>query len=93
MASKHRCLCGEIVRTNLYEGHAISLLVPEQLTDVPDTSGQSAVVLVDQLVAESKIVVQCKTCGTLSVVDNDYRVQFFAPVRPPDNGATLGDDA
>lgn len=81
MASKHTCHCGTLIRTNLYEGHALSLLVPESLTDGPRSESLSPDQLLDHLIRESKVVAHCPTCGTLSIVDNEYRVQFFAPLK------------
>ncbi len=91
MASKHTCQCGTVIRTNLYEGHALSLLVPESLTDPPLPEDQSPSELLDRLVRESKVVAHCPTCGTLSLVDKDYRVQFFVPFISQRSGSTEGD--
>jgi len=91
MASKHRCHCGTVIRTNLHEGHALSLLIPESLTDLPTPASQSASELVDRFVRESKVVAQCPTCGTLSLVDKNYQVQFFVPFKGGESGTTEGD--
>jgi hypothetical protein len=91
MASKHGCHCGTVVRTNLYEGHALSLLIPESLTDLSSPEDQSASELLDRLVRESKVVAQCPTCGTLSVVDKEYQVKFFVPFKGQRSGTGEGD--
>ena len=91
MASKHKCHCGTVIRTNLYEGHALSLLVPESLTDPPVPEDQSPSELLDRLVRESKVVAHCPTCGTLSVLDKDSQVQFFVPFKGQRHGSTEGD--
>jgi len=68
------------VRTNLYERHGLSLLVPEEVTELPGIDATPAGDFIDKLIRESKIVARCSSCGTLSVIGNDGHVQFFAPV-------------
>jgi hypothetical protein len=80
MASKHFCICGAIVRTNLFEGHSLSLLIPEEATARTDFESEAAGSLADRLLQESKLVARCTNCGTLSVVDKNYGVRFFKPV-------------
>ena len=80
MASKHVCLCGAVIRTNLYEGHGLSLIIPEALTDIPNDERPAVAEFIDRLHLESLILAQCATCGTLSIVDGDDTVKFFAPV-------------
>jgi len=91
LASKHTCHCGTLIRTNLYEGHGVSLLVPESLTDVPSSAGLSPDQLLDHLIRESKVVAQCPTCGTLSIIDKEYRVEYFAPLKVPGPGSGESD--
>ena len=86
MASKHACLCGFTIRTNLYQGHSLSLLVPEELTDLPDHLSESAHAIRDRLVLQSQVVAQCPNCGTLSVVDNSGDVRFFVPAKAGQSG-------
>jgi hypothetical protein len=80
VASKYICRCGAVVRTNLFEGHGLSLLVSEGLFDGPNVDSQPASTLVDVLIRDSRVVARCAACGTLSVVDSDGRVKFFAQV-------------
>ena len=42
MASKYACRCGEIVRTNLSEGHDLHFLVSERLLDLSDSQMRPA---------------------------------------------------
>lgn len=78
MASKFRCTCGNVVRTNLYEGHGLHLLVPEEVTDVSDAEvGGSHL---DRLVQEAQVVAKCSKCGNLAIIDNEYGVQLYAPI-------------
>jgi len=78
MASKFICKCGEVVRTNLYEGHGLHLLVSEHLTDLPSDRPDSEELL-DQLVRESSIVATCPRCGTIAIIDKHYNIKLYAP--------------
>ena len=78
MASKFRCTCGNVVRTNLYEGHGLHLLVPEGMTDVSDAEVDDS--YVDRLVQEARVVAKCSQCGNLAIIDNEYKVQLYAPI-------------
>lgn len=78
MASKYICDCGEIIRTNLFSGHGVRLLVPEELLDVEET--ETSTHLVDRLVLESLTVAQCQKCGKLALIDNEYKIKLYAPV-------------
>ena len=80
MASSHAWRCGATVRTNLYEGNGLSLLVPDGVADRPDLDAATAGPFIDELIQNSQVVAKCSSCGTLSVVDKDYNVQFFAQV-------------
>jgi hypothetical protein len=88
VASKHSCLCGATIQTNLYEGHSLFLLVPEEATDHPDLDAEASSSFIVKLIRESKVVARCASCGVLSLVDNDYRVQFFTQV---DGGVASAD--
>ena len=81
VASKYTCSCGQVVRTNLYEGHGLRLLVPEELTD-PNTSETegSREEYVDTIVAKSKVVAECPSCGTVAFIDSAYGIRLYAPV-------------
>ncbi len=78
MASKYTCECGEVVPTNLFSGHGLRLLVPEELLDAeePESSAQR----VDRLVSESHTVAECQKCGKLALIDNQYNIKLYVPV-------------
>lgn len=78
MASKILCSCGTVLRINLYEGHGLNLLVPEALTE--NTNLKSSDELLDQIVLSSKVVVECSSCGALSVVDNSLNIKSYTPL-------------
>lgn len=81
MASKFTCICGTLVRTNLYEGHGLRLLVSEELTELQEEElSQPCESFVDRLVHESLIVAKCQSCGVLALIDNKYRIELYAPV-------------
>jgi hypothetical protein len=81
VASKFVCRCGEIVRTNLYEGHGLQLLVPEEATEVSAAELQeSAEGFINNLVRNAIVVAKCAKCGTLALVDNEYKIKLYAPV-------------
>lgn len=75
LASKFVCNCGEIVRTNLYEGRGVFLLVPEQLTDVSGDANLNEVL--GDLVDQSDIVAICGSCRRLHVIDNKYTIKTY----------------
>ncbi len=81
MASKYVCRCGETVRTNLYEGHGLHLLVPEAATDLTDEEQQKPLAdYVSTLVLSARVVATCRKCGCIALVDNAYNVKLYAPV-------------
>jgi hypothetical protein len=81
MASKYACRCGEIVRTNLTEGHGLHLLVAERLLELSDSQIAEGVdPLLDRITQESSVVAVCRKCGRLAVVDNDYNIKLYEPV-------------
>jgi hypothetical protein len=81
MASKFLCRCGETIRTNLYEGHGLRLLVPEELTVIPDlVSDEQAQPYVSDLVEAAQVVAECPNCKVLAMIDKDYRITFYAPL-------------
>jgi hypothetical protein len=85
MASSILCLCGDRLGINLYEGHGLELLIPEELTDLPHAPhSASAVEPVRQLVLQSRIAVTCDNCGVLSIVDNALRIKRYAPIAASD---------
>ena len=88
MASRILCSCGEALRINLYEGHGLKLLVAEELTDIPNES--SCTQLIDILVLKSPVVVLCKNCGVLSIVDKDLGIRRYAPVDAYSTDGTIG---
>lgn len=81
MASKFLCSCGETVRTNIYSGHRIRFLVPEENTDLPDDQAQGTVNdFIDELVRRSIFVAECPNCKALALIDKDYNIKMYAPV-------------
>jgi hypothetical protein len=83
VASKYTCSCGREVRTNLYEGHGIRLLVPEALTDLSASELQgSREEYVNTIVAKSEMVAECSSCGTVAFIDPAYNIRLYAPVAP-----------
>lgn len=81
MASKFLCRCGETIRTNLYEGHGLRLLVPEEITDVPDViSNEQAQGYIESLVAAAVVVAECPRCRAIALVDEDHSVRLYAPL-------------
>ena len=91
MASKFKCDCGLVIRTNLYEGHENYLLVPEVLTDVESSADLDAVL--SSIILNSKKVAFCSNCKKLHVIDNTYNIASYESVdrswsvwRQDDNG-------
>ena len=83
MASKYTCSCGQVVRTNLYEGHGLRLLLPEELTDLSTSElAGSKEEYVDTIVAKSKVVAECPSCSTVAFIDSAYGIRLYAPVAP-----------
>lgn len=81
MASTYKCVCGNLVRNNLYEGHNLHLLVPEGLTDMTEAEeAQPVGGFLDRLVLESAVVAKCPDCGVLAVISDESGVQHYAPV-------------
>jgi len=81
VASKYECRCGEIVRTNLSEGHGLHLLVSESLLELSESQIAEGVdPLLDRISLESSVVAVCRKCGRLAVIDNHYKIKLFEPV-------------
>jgi hypothetical protein len=78
MASKTLCRCGHLLRKNLYEGHRLHLLVPEELTDRADSS-ESVNEVLDELVRKSAVVMSCAACKglTMEMPDGTYQSYGF----------------
>lgn len=84
MASKYECRCGEIVRTNLSEGHGLHLLVAESMLELSDSQIADDVgSLLDRISLESAVVAVCRKCGCLAVIDNHYNVKLYEPASSP----------
>jgi hypothetical protein len=88
LASRILCNCGETLRINLYEGHGLKLLVSEELTDIPNDS--SCGQLLDSLVVKSPVVVICKNCGVLSIIEKNLNITRYAPVDTFSTDGTIG---
>jgi hypothetical protein len=83
MASKFRCTCGEIIRTNLYSGNNMQLLVPEEVTNLSEAEMKASLDgFVDELVRKSLIVAECPACKAIAFIDNNYNIKMYAPVSP-----------
>lgn len=81
MASKFLCPCGETIRTNLYEGHGLRLLVPEEATDVPDpVSDEEAQAYIGSLVEAAVVVAECPRCKTLALIDHHHSIRLYRPL-------------
>lgn len=79
MSSRFLCECGARVEKNLFSGHGIALLVPEEVVD-KDLSQISGEALARELVMKSSIVVTCRGCSRLFVIEKDGRaIQSFRP--------------
>lgn len=76
MASKILCRRGQQLRKNLYEGHRLHLLVPEELTDRQDSS-ESVNDVLDELVSKSAVVISCPACKGLTVELPDGTYQSY----------------
>ena len=70
MASKILCRCGHTLRKNLYEGHKLHLLVPEELTDRPP-SLETVDGVLDEIARESAVVMSCPKCNGITVEKKD----------------------
>ncbi len=82
MASKFVCICGEIIRTNLFEGNNVKLLVPEEYTDIDEKNNKfNLTEIIDRIVIESKCFLECKKCGRIAIVDKDYSIRMYEPLR------------
>jgi hypothetical protein len=82
MASKFLCICGAVIRKNIYEGHHLHLLVPEELTDILDEKLTTPCEkFIDTLFEKSLLVATCANCGSFAVInDNNNCIKFYAPV-------------
>lgn len=81
MASKFMCRCGEIVRTNLFEGRSLHLLVAEEQIDVsPSESARGVDSLLNKIVANSNVVAKCGKCGCIAIIDKNYDIKLYEPV-------------
>jgi len=80
VASKYECRCGEIVRTNLSEGHGLHLLVSESMLELFESQVAEGVKpQVDRISSDSSVVAVCRKCGRLAVIDNHYNVKLYEP--------------
>ena len=80
MASKFVCTCGTVVRTNLYEGHGLHLLVAEESTDPPERELHELYEhYIEKIVRESLVVAKCSQCGTLALIGGES-IKLYAPV-------------
>jgi len=82
MASKFRCDCGASVRTNLFEGHGVYVLVAEKHVE-EDRSDDDANACLDRIVRNGTLVAECPSCRRLALIDSRYNVRLY----PPSDGA------
>ena len=69
MASKFKCECGYIVRTNMFEGHGIyRMLSDNEIDQFTDTDSAKAII---DLWFKSQEVIKCKGCDNLHLWDSD----------------------
>ena len=81
MASKFICRCGETVRTNLFSGHGVHLLLDEELVDTASGGGPSDLEpLLNEIVKQSEIVAKCGKCGYIAIIDKDYNIKLYEPI-------------
>ena len=82
MASKFECICGEIIRTNLYEGNNVKLLVPEEYTDIDENNTKMNLTeFIDRIVIEARCFIECNKCGRIAVVNNDHKINIYEPLK------------
>jgi hypothetical protein len=81
MARTFLCRCGETVRTNLYEGHGLRRLVPEEHTDIPDLiSDEQAQRYVSSLITAAVIVAECPRCKAIALIGGDHGFRLYTPL-------------
>jgi hypothetical protein len=80
MSSRFLCECGARVEKNLFSGHGVAFLVPEEAVD-KDFSQISGEALVREIVMKSRHVVTCRGCSRLYVIDENGEgaIQCFRP--------------
>jgi hypothetical protein len=79
MSSSLLCECGARVEKNLFSGHGVSLLVPEEGVD-KEFSQVSGEALVSELLRVSRLVVTCRGCSRLYIIDdNGDAIQSYRP--------------
>ena len=79
MSSSLLCECGARVEKNLFSGHGVSLLVPEEDVDkaLSQVSGET---LVSEILRVSRLVVTCRGCSRLYIIDdNGGAIQSYRP--------------
>ena len=82
MASKFVCICGEVIRTNLYEGNDIKFIVPEECTDIDETDDKNNLTkFIERIIIESQCFLECKKCGRIAVIDKDYKIRMYNPIQ------------
>ena len=79
MSSSLLCECGARVEKNLFSGHGVSLLVPEQALD-KDLSQVPGETLVSELLRGNRLVVTCRDCSRLYIIDDSGdAIQSYRP--------------
>lgn len=82
MASAYRCICGTVNRTNIFEGHDVQLLTNENYFLRKDNlPADELEELITEILQTAEKVVICINCERLSVIDNDYKIRFYEPIK------------
>jgi hypothetical protein len=78
MGSWLTCQCGGLIHKNLFCGTGISIAVTEAFLDqdFQDTSAQD---LVSQMILQMDLLLKCKTCGRLVVLNEKEtgKLEFY----------------
>ena len=69
MGSKFLCDCGETIRTNLFEGHNLKILVSEN-----DIDKQMDEENIKRIIEKSEIVVKCNKCNSIYIIDKNSNI-------------------
>jgi hypothetical protein len=81
MSSWITCLCGRQLHTNLASGGEVSLLLPEEILEIPRAE-LSPDQIMGMLVTSADTVVQCPSCKRLAIARRTGSVDFFSPSEP-----------
>lgn len=73
-------MCGHRVEKNLFQGHGVSLVVPESFLD-RDFAGRTAEDVVHALITANDLLTTCGGCGRVYVLDetNQRPARIYRP--------------